>query len=165
MNISDILAHPFTWGLAVGLFLLCLSLWSHWKTKRELARFQKHLADKVELESSHLESLRKEREDLKKENENLRIKVNQLSEKPEHKLERDLEILARAERHMLQNAPGFAPAWETAKEHGHNQLVEEERGQSFPRKIFRRFFSGGEKEVETLSIESGSSGEGERSRH
>ena len=48
-------------------------------------------------------------------NENLRLKVAQMAEKPNAKLEHELEVLARAEKSMMINAPGFAPAWETAK--------------------------------------------------
>ncbi len=54
-------------------------------------------------------------ETLRKENETLRVKVNALNEAPDRKMQRDLEVFARAEKRMLLNVPGFAPAWETAK--------------------------------------------------
>jgi hypothetical protein len=56
---------------------------------------------------------------------------------------RDLEIYARAEKRMLINVPGFAPAWETAKSEAHGELVDEESGKSTPKKIFARLFGGG----------------------
>ena len=44
---------------------------------------------------------------------------------------------------MVVNAPGFAPAWESAKDAAHHELREEEQGKSLPRRIFRKFFAGG----------------------
>jgi uncharacterized UPF0160 family protein len=62
----------------------------------------------------------------------------QKNEKPDNKLQRELEILARAEKHMMINAPGFAPAWEMAKSQALSQIETEEKGMSFPQKIFRK---------------------------
>jgi hypothetical protein len=50
--------------------------------------------------------------------------------------------MARAEKHMMINAPGFAPAWELAKTQAQSQMETEERGMSFPQKIFRRLIGG-----------------------
>jgi hypothetical protein len=40
-------------------------------------------------------------------------------------------------------APGFAPAWQTAKNEALSQLEEEERGKSAPRQMFAQIVSGG----------------------
>src|SRR4051812_41617484 len=90
-----------------------------------------------------MKKIKNEQESLRKENESLRIKVNALNELPDRKLQRDLEIYARAEKKMLVQVPGFAPAWETAKAEGHTELMEEENGRSAPRRIFSRLFGGG----------------------
>jgi hypothetical protein len=66
------------------------------------------------------------------------MQVARLNERPDNKMQRELEILARAEKHMMINAPGFAPAWEMAKSQALSQLETEERGMSFPQKIFRK---------------------------
>lgn len=147
MDFQNIISHPFTWGLLVGLFLLAVSMWSHFKTKRELWRYRRHLSDKLELEAKNFEALKKETDALKRENENLRVKVASLSERPEQKLERDLEILARAERRMMVSAPGFAAAWENAKSDAMHEMVEEEQGRSLPKRLFRKIFGAGAKEL------------------
>ena len=46
---------------------------------------------------------------------------------------------------MLVNAPGFGAAWETAKKKAHEEMLEEEQGKSLPKRLFRRFFGGGNK--------------------
>ena len=97
-TVFSAISHPFTWGLLLGLLIACFSVWNHWGTKRELKRYQKHLSDKMELEASQLNGLKRERDKLTKENENLRLRIGQLNEKPENKVQRELEILARAEK-------------------------------------------------------------------
>lgn len=130
--------NTFLYGFVLGCVFLVLSLWSHWKTKREFARYRTHLSDKLELDSRNIQDLNKERARLSQENENLRLQIGRLNEKPDNKLQRELEVLARAEKHMMINAPGFAPAWEMAKTQALSSIESEERGMSFPQKIFRR---------------------------
>ena len=137
-SLLTLLSHPFTWGLLLGLLIASFSAWSHWKTKRELSRFQRHLSDKLELEAKHLEGLKSEREKLAKENENLRLRVGMLNEKPENKQSRDLEVLTRAEKRMVMQAPGFAAAWETAKSDAATELEAEDQGRSLPKRLFSR---------------------------
>ena len=57
-------------------------------------------------------------------------------------MQRELEIYARAEKQMMINAPGFAPAWELAKHNSTAQLSEEERGNSLPQRLFRKLVGG-----------------------
>ena len=138
--------NTFFLGFGLGMVFLVLSLFSHWKTKREFKRYQRHLSDKLELDSRNIQELNKERTRLAQENEHLRLQVGRLNEKPDNKLQRELEIFARAEKHMMINAPGFAPAWEMAKSQALSQLETEEKGMSFPQKIFRKLLgpsSGG----------------------
>lgn len=130
--------NTFLMGFALGAVFLIMAMYSHWKTKREFKRYQRHLSDKLELDSRNIQELNKERAKLAQESEHLRLQVARLNEKPENKLQRELEILARAEKHMMINAPGFAPAWEMAKSQAMSQLETEEKGMSFPQKIFRK---------------------------
>lgn len=130
--------HTFLYGFGLGVVFLVLALWSHWKTKREFTRYKTHLSDKLELDSRNLQDLKKDSTRLAQENENLRVQVARLNERPDNKLQRELEILARAEKHMMINAPGFAPAWEMAKTQAASGLEAEERGLSLPQKIFRK---------------------------
>lgn len=120
-----------------------MSLFAHWKTKRELKRYQQHLSDKLEIEAEQFSTLKRASESLRSENENLRLKIGagKVSDSVET-LDRELEIFARAERRMVINAPGFAGAWETAKAAAHEEIQHEERGKSLPRRIFKKFFPG-----------------------
>lgn len=165
----------FAGGLIIGLICYAIALVNHWKTRRELKRFQKMLNDKLEIEAEHMSGLKGDLETLKTENENLRMKVSGGAHRDgAQALERELEIFARAEKSMVMSAPGFAQAWESAKESAVGEIEEEERGKSLPRRIFRKFFSGsgqgdGEKlltvkesEVEEAEVEkekAGASGE------
>ena len=137
---SSYLMSPFVWGLGLGLLFFFFSGWSHFKTKRELSRYRKHLSDKLELEARQYELVRKEKETLTKENENLRLRIGQLNEKPEQKMLRDLEVLSRAEKRMIVQAPGFAGAWENAKAAALEELASEDQGRSLPKRIFTRLF-------------------------
>ena len=140
MDWNAILKSHFTWGLALGLLFFALSWWGHFKTKHEFRRFRKHLSDKLDLNAAQLEALKKERETLLKENENLRLRIGMLAEKPDAKIARDLEILARAEKRMVLRAPGFAPAWEAAKSEAADEVAQEEMGKSLPKRYFNRLF-------------------------
>jgi hypothetical protein len=140
---SDIFVQPFAWGFYLGCVFLVLALYQYFRLKGELARFRRHLSDKLEIEADTMKKIKAEQETLRKENESLRIKVNALNESPDRKIQRDLEVYARAEKRMLIAVPGFAPAWETAKSEAHVELSEEEGGKKTPKRIFARIFGGG----------------------
>jgi hypothetical protein len=142
-DLSETLSNHFIWGLALGLLFFGLSLYAHLKTKLSLNRYKKLLSDKLEIDAEATQSARKDRDDLKVENENLRTRVTQLSEKGDGKIQRELEILARAEKSMMINAPGFAPAWENAKNQAAAEITEEDKGNALPKRIFRKFFGSG----------------------
>lgn len=142
-SIKEFFSYPFVWGLCLGLLFFVLSFWGHLKTKREYRRYRRHLSDKLELEARQYEVIRKEKEALTKDNENLRLRIGQLNEKPDQKVLRDLEILARAEKRMNVQAPGFAGAWETAKAAAAEELSAEDQGRSLPKRIFSRLFGAG----------------------
>ncbi len=135
--------YTFCMGLGLGAVFLIMAVISHWKTKGEFRRYKTHLSDKLELEARQMQDTNKEKARLAAENESLRVQVARLNEKPDNKLTRELEILARAEKHMMINAPGFAPAWELAKSSALTQLEAEEKGSSFPQKIFRKLIGSG----------------------
>lgn len=130
-------------GFAFGALLLFFSMRSHWRTSNEFKRYKNMLSDRLELEQRQMKELGSERERVLKENENLRVKVQQLNERADNKIARDVEIYARAEKQMKINAPGFAGAWELAKEAAHNQVADEEKGASLPQRIFRKLLGGG----------------------
>lgn len=129
-------------GFALGFLLFISQFRAHWKTKSEFRRYKKMLGDKMEIEHRQLNELNKEREKITKENESLRMQVNRLNERSDNKLLREMEIYARAEKQMMINAPGFAPAWEIAKSQALSQIETEEKGNSFPQRMFRKLVGG-----------------------
>src|ERR1700761_9462438 len=137
---KNIFLGPFALGFYLGCVFLIIACYNYLRLKGELSRFRRHLSDKLEIEAETMKKLKGEQENLRKENESLRVKVNALNELPDRKLQRDLEVYARAEKRMLLNAPGFSPAWETAKSEPHNDLAEEEAGRTAPKRIFSRLF-------------------------
>lgn len=149
----ELIRNPFVWGLAIGLFFFVLAAFKWLKTQKEFSRYKRMLSDKMELEAEQASKLKAQREELAKENENMRLKLGQLSEKPDARIERELEILARAEKAMMINAPGFAGAWETAKTAAAEEVAEEASGKSIPKRIFRKFFGGAVKDVEAISMD------------
>lgn len=146
--------NTFIYGFVLCAIFLVQSLWAHWKTKRELKRYKGMLSDKLDLDSKQNQDLNKERATLKQENENLRMQIARLNERPDNKMQRELEILARAEKQMVISAPGFAPAWEMAKSAALGQLESEEKGQSFPQKVFRKLIGSGSAQTNVALPES-----------
>jgi hypothetical protein len=130
----------FFWGLGVGLLLgligIVLAILRLWEARREVGRLRRHLADKMELEADATNRLKVDLQNLKSQNENLRMKVSNLSQLPDRKQQRDLEVYARAERYMVSQSPGFPAVWEQAKRAATGELETEEQGQSLPRRVF-----------------------------
>src|SRR5471032_1219699 len=98
---KDLLTGHFALGFYFGCVFLVIALYNYLKLKGELARFRRHLSDKLEIEADTMKKLKLEAETLRKENESLRVKVNALNELPDRKIQRDCEIYARAEKRML----------------------------------------------------------------
>ena len=136
----DFMHDHLFWGLGVGLLLgligIVLALLRLWETRREVGRLRRHLADKMELEADATNRLKADLQNLKSQNENLRMKVSGLSQLPDRKQQRDLEVYARAERYMVSQSPGFPAIWEQAKQVAVGELETEEQGHSLPRRVF-----------------------------
>jgi hypothetical protein len=147
---KSIFLSQFALGFYLGCVFLVIACYNYLRLKGELGRFRRHLSDKLEIEAETMKKIKGEQEVLRKENESLRVKVNALNELPDRKLQRDLEIYARAEKRMLLNVPGFAPAWETAKTDAHTELSDEEAGKAAPKRIFARLFGGGASTTQAL---------------
>ena len=130
----------FFWGLGVGLLLgligIVLAILRLWEARREAGRLRRHLADKLELEADATNRLKADLQNLKSQNENLRMKVANLSQLPDRKQQRDLEVYARAERYMVSQSPGFPAVWEQAKRAAVGEMETEEQGTSLPRRVF-----------------------------
>jgi len=136
----EFLNNYFYWGLAIGiglgLIVIVFGLVRLWEIKGEVKRLKRHLADKLELEADATSRLRQDLQDLKQQNENLRMKVANLNQFPDKRLQRELEIYARAERAMISSSPGFPAVWEEAKRSAIGNLELEESGRSLPKRVF-----------------------------
>jgi hypothetical protein len=136
----DFLNHHFYLGLGVGAVLgligISFAVMRLLDTKGEVKRLRRHLADKLELEADGTNRLRQGLQELKQQNENLRIKVANLNQYPDKRVQRELEIYARAERFMASSSPGFPAVWEEAKRNALTGLEQEENGQSLPKRVF-----------------------------
>lgn len=148
--VHQIIVSQFTWGLLLGLIFTALTYYQVLRLKGEIKRYKRHLSDKLEIEAESGMKTRSELERLKKENENMRVKIASLSDFPERRLERDLEIYARAEKRMLVGVPGFAAPWERAKHEALLEIQGEETGQSLPKRVFARLFPGSREEKAAL---------------
>jgi len=148
--VHSILSSPFTWGLLLGLIFTGLALFEVIRLKGEIKRYKRHLSDRLEIEAESVQKKSAELDRLKKENENLRVKIAGFNDFPDRRIERDLEIYARAEKRMIVGIPGFAGPWENAK---HDALLEvqgEEAGQSLPKRVFARLFPSAREEKAAL---------------
>ena len=157
--VTVILKSPFAWGLAIGLGFFVYTLFRLGVSSRELSRYKRMLSDKMEVEAELMQRLKAERQRLEKENENLRVEVSILSEKPDAKIENELEILLRAEKCMVMNAPGFPAAWETAKANAADEIANELAGKNMPKRIFKKLFSRSTSNGGQESLESTQQGE------
>ena len=102
MDLQHFLTREFAWGFYLGCVFLVIACYNYLRLKGEMSRFRRHLSDKLEIEAETMKKLKGEQETLRKENESLRVKVNALNELPDRKLQRDLEIYARAEKRVLE---------------------------------------------------------------
>jgi hypothetical protein len=136
----DFLHNHFYLGLGIGVVLgligVTFALIRLWDTKGEVKRLKRHLAEKLELEAEATSRLRQDLQDMKQQNENLRIKVANLNQYPDKRLQRELEVYARAEKFMVSNSPGFPAVWEEAKRSAITGLQDEETGKSLPKRVF-----------------------------
>jgi DNA anti-recombination protein RmuC len=146
----QILQHPFTWGLLLGL-MIAIFIWkSGYAARRNLARelkraetelknLQNHLNTQLKITASGNESLQAELESLRKQNETLRVNQAALQQKPGRAEQRLLQIQEIAIRTMREQAPGFAPAWEKALRQGEAEV---ESADSGLKKLARRVIPG-----------------------
>lgn len=141
--VNVIVGSPFAWGLAVGLGFFVYALFRLSASKRELRRYKRMLSDKLEVEAELMQRLKQEKTELERENENLRVEVSMLSERPDAKIEKELEILIRAEKSMILSAPGFPAAWEMAKSKAAGDIASELAGKSMPKRFFKKLFGKG----------------------
>jgi hypothetical protein len=146
----EILLHPFTLGLLLGL-LIAGFFWKAGFTARrnvsrdlkrveeDLKNLQGHLNTQLKINASGNEALQVELDSLRKQNEILRVNNATLLHKPGRAEQRLLQVYEIAIRAMREQAPGFAPAWEKAMRQAETDLDAAESGFT---KLVRRVIPG-----------------------
>jgi hypothetical protein len=150
MDFKEILLHPFTLGLLLGL-LVTAFIWKAGFTARrnvsrelkrvegEMKDLQTHLNTQLKINASGNEALQRDLESLRQQNETLRINNTALQQKPGRAEQRQLQIHETAVRLMREQAPGFAPAWEKAVRQAEADL---EAADSGLKKLVRKVIPG-----------------------
>ncbi len=137
----DFLNNPIIYilvGIAIGWVVTYFKgLFQIRKYKKEMEDYKKHLDIQMKITKEGNESIVKELEKLKKENENLRVSVKTLGQKPGRAELRLLNIYDSALRKMMQKAPGFSSAWESALQEAEREYEENEKGlKTILKKVF-----------------------------
>ncbi len=146
----QILQHPFTWGLLLGLLIAAFTWKAAFTARRHAARelkrvalemkdLQGHLNTQLKINATGNEALQSELESLKRQNEALRVNNATLQQKPGRAEQRLLQVHEVAIRTMREQAPGFAPAWEKAIRQGEAEVEASESGL---KKLVRRVLPG-----------------------
>ena len=81
------------------------------RSKREIRELRTSLANRLDLETTSLNGMKREIGELKKKNDNLKISMQNLSGKPGRREKLQLQVYQTAIEKMSVRAPGFAPAW------------------------------------------------------
>ena len=95
------------------------------RNKKEVRELRTSLVNRIDLETSSINSMKKDLEDLKNKNSNLKTSLQNLSAKPGRREKLQLQVYQSAIEKMSVRAPGFAPAWHIVL-----QECEQEAGRS-----------------------------------
>ena len=139
----DWLTHPAAIGFYVGLIPAAVCRFKLFLARRDIKRSEVQQFAQLKTLTDAFQKLQSEITVAGTDNENLRIKVQSLLQSPERQKGRQLEVLIRAEQRLTVTAPGFAPAWQTAKNEALAQLEEEERGKTPPKQVFPQLANSG----------------------
>lgn len=143
----DWLTQPFALGVYAGLvptavfagiFRVQLFL-----ARRDLRKSEQSQLTQIKTLTDAFQKLQEDLKGTSSEKENLRVKIQGLLQSPDRQKLRLLEVLNRAEQRLTVSAPGFAPAWQTAKNEALAELEEEERGRSAPKQVLHQIMSTG----------------------
>ncbi len=164
-TLLEILSHPFSWGLLLGLGLVFFVWRSGAKdrkflktelnrVKEENSELQGHLNTQLKINAKGNELLQNQLDELREQNETLRVNLSTVQQKPGKAEIRRLEVTEAAISVMREQAPGFAPAWEKALRESEDDYVAAEGGlKKLMRKVvpsFRATPDTGSKKVDEI---------------
>ncbi len=139
----DWLTHPFALGLYTGLAAALFVRVQLFLARRDLRKSDQTQLSQMKTLTEAFHRLQEELKGAQSESENLRVKIQSLLQTPERQKLRLLEVLNRAEQRLTVSAPGFAPAWQTAKNEATAELEAEERGKSAPKQVLHQLLTSG----------------------
>lgn len=164
-TLLEILSHPFSWGLLLGLGLV-IFVWRSGakdrkflkaelkRIKEENSELQGHLNTQLKINAKGNELLQNQLDELREQNETLRVNLSTVQQKPGKAELRRLEVTEAAISVMREQAPGFAQAWEKALRESEDDYVAAEGGlKKLMRKVvpsFRATPDTGGKKVEEI---------------
>ena len=96
------------------------------RSSREIKELKRSLLNRMDIESSSIDRMKKEIDELKLKNANLKDSMHNLSSRPGRHEKLQLQVYQSAIERMSVRAPGFAPAWQIVL-----QECEQEAGRSF----------------------------------
>lgn len=146
----DWLTHPFALGVYAGLVPAAFFRIQLFLARRDLAKAERSQLSQVKTLTEAFQKLQDDLKGAASEKENLRVKVQGLLQSPDRQKLRLLEVLNRAEQRLTVTAPGFAPAWQTAKNEALSELEDEERGRHAPKQVLHQLISTGSALLERL---------------
>jgi hypothetical protein len=139
----DWITHPYALGLYTGLVTTLIVRIQLFLARRDLRKSDQTQLSQMKTLTEAFHRLQEELKGAQSESENLRIKIQSLLQTPERQKLRLLEVLNRAEQRLTVSAPGFAPAWQTAKNEATAELDAEERGKSAPKQVLHQLLATG----------------------
>jgi hypothetical protein len=139
----DWLTHPFALGVYAGLVPAAIFRVQLFLSRRDLVKAERSQLAQVKTLTEAFQKLQDDVKGATSEKENLRVKIQGLLQTPDRQKLRLLEVLNRAEQRLTVTAPGFAPAWQTAKNEALAELEEEERGRSAPKQVLHQIMNTG----------------------
>ena len=139
----DWLTHPFALGVYAGLVPAAIFRVQLFLSRRDLLKAERSQLTQIKTLTEAFQKLQDDLTGASSEKENMRVKIQGLLQLPERQKLRLLEVLNRAEQRLTITAPGFAPAWQTAKNEALAELEEEERGRSAPKQVLHQIMSTG----------------------
>jgi hypothetical protein len=147
---TEWLTDPFALGVYAGLVPAVVFRFKLFLAQRDIKRSEAQQFAQLKTLTDAFQKLQSEITSTGTDNENLRVKVQSLLQSPDRQKVRQLEVLIRAEQRLTVTAPGFAPAWQTAKNEALAQLEEEERGKNAPKQVFSQLVSSGSSLISRL---------------
>ncbi len=140
---TDWLTHPAALGFYAGLLPAAIFRVQLYLSRRDLQKSKDSQFAQLKTLTDAFQKLQEDLKSAAAEKENLRVKIQSLLQSPDKQRLRLLEVLNRAEQRLTLSAPGFAPAWQNAKNEALAEIEQEERGRSAPKQVLHQLMNTG----------------------